>query len=127
MSAPPSLTADHIRNVFQRYIELVTRGDFESVALLYAPDATVEDPIGSPLHRGRDAIREFYRASAGMVHLALEGRVRVAGREAAGAMIARPTGADGMVIEILDVMTFDDQGLITSMRAFWSPDTIYRE
>ena len=127
MSEPTSPTADHIRNVFQRYVELVTRGDFQAVALLYAEDATVEDPIGAPLHRGRDAIREFYRASAGMVHLALEGRVRVAGREAAAAMVARPTGADGMVIETLDVMTFDDQGLVTSMRAFWSPDTIYRD
>ena len=127
MNEPTSLTAAHIRDVFQRYVELVTRGDFEAVALLYAEDATVEDPIGSPLHLGRDAIREFYRASAGMVHLALEGRVRIAGREAAGAMIARPTGAVGMVIETLDVMTFNDHGLVTSMRAFWSPDTIYRE
>jgi len=127
MSEPTSPTADHIRNVFQRYVELVTRGDFQAVALLYAEDATVEDPIGAPLHRGRDAIREFYRASAGMVHLELEGRVRVAGREAAAAMVARPTGTDGMVIETLDVMTFDDQGLVTSMRAFWSPDTIYRD
>jgi steroid delta-isomerase len=127
MSDNISVAADHIRNVFRHYVELVTRGDFEAVALLYAEDATVEDPIGSPPHRGRDAIREFYRTSAGMVHLDLEGRVRVAGREAAAAMIARPTGADGMVIEIVDVMTFNDQGLVTSMRAFWSPDTIYRE
>ena len=127
MSEPTSPTAEHIRNVFQRYVELVTLGDFEAVALLYAEDATVEDPIGSPLHRGRNAIREFYRASAGMVHLELEGRVRIAGREAAAAMAARPTGADGMVIETLDVMTFNDAGLITSMRAFWSPETIYRE
>jgi len=127
MNEPTSPTAAHIRNVFQRYVELVTRGDCEAVALLYAADATVEDPIGAPLHRGRDAIREFYRASAGMVHLVLEGRVRVAGREAAAAMVARPTGAGGMVIETLDVMTFNDAGLITSMRAFWSPDTIYQE
>ena len=127
MSEKTTVTADHIRNVFQRYVELVTRGDCGAVALLYAEDATVEDPLGSPLHRGRDAIREFYRTSAGMVHLELEGRVRVAGREAAAAMIARPTGADGMVIEIVDVMTFNDQGLVTSMRAYWSPDTIYRE
>ncbi|HVN83229.1 MAG TPA: nuclear transport factor 2 family protein [Candidatus Binatia bacterium] len=122
-----SVTAEHIRNVFQRYVELVTRGDFEAVALLYTEGATVEDPVGSEPKRGRDAIREFYRASAGMVDLQLEGRVRVAGREAAAAMIARPTTAKGMVIETLDVMTFDDDGRITSMRAYWSPDTIYRE
>jgi steroid delta-isomerase len=124
MSAP---TAEHIRKVFQRYAELVTARDFEAIANLYAEDATVEDPIGSAPHRGRDAIREFYRASAGRVRLALEGRVRVAGREAAAAMIAHPTGADGMVVDTIDVMTFDDVGLITSMRAYWSADTIHPE
>ena len=124
MSAP---TAEHIRSVFQRYVELVTASDFEAIANLYAEDATVEDPIGSEPHRGRAAIREFYRASAGRVRLALEGRVRVAGREAAAAMIAHPTGADGMVVDTVDVMTFDDAGLITSMRAYWSADTIHPE
>lgn len=124
MSVP---TAEHIRNVFQRYVELVTASDFEAIATLYAEDATVEDPIGSTPHCGRAAIRDFYRESAGRVRLVLEGRVRVAGREAAGAMIAYPTGADGMVVETTDVMTFDEAGLITSMRAYWSADTIHRE
>jgi steroid Delta-isomerase len=127
MTETATVTADHIRGVFQRYVELVTRGDFEAVALLYAADASVEDPVGSAPHRGRAAIREFYRASAGKVRLDLEGRVRVAGREAAAAMVARPTGMAGMVVETVDVMTFDDAGRITSMRAYWSPDTIYPE
>lgn len=120
------VTADHIRGVFQRYCDLLTRGDFDAVALLYAENATVEDPVGSEPRRGRAAIREFYRASAGKVRLELEGRVRVAGREGAAAMIARPTGAAGTIIETLDVMTFDEAGRITSMRAYWSPETIYR-
>jgi steroid delta-isomerase len=124
MSAP---TAEHIRAVFQRYVELVTASDFDAIANLYAEDATVEDPIGSEPHRGRAAIRDFYRASAGRVRLVLEGRVRVAGCEAAAAMLAYPTGADGMVVDTVDVMTFDDAGLITSMRAYWSADTIHRE
>ena len=122
-----SITSEHIRAVFQRYCELVTAGDFEAVTLLYASDATVEDPIGAAPHRGRDAIREFYRASAGVVRLELEGRVRAAGREGAAAMIARPNADPSMRIETLDVMTFDDDGLVTSMRAYWSADTIYRE
>lgn len=120
-------TAEHIRAVFARYCELVTRGDHAAIALLYAPDATVEDPVGSAPHRGRDAIREFYRASAGAARLELEGRVRVAGREGAAAMIARPTADPSLRIETLDVMTFDDAGLITAMRAYWSADTMLRD
>ena len=42
-------------------------------------------------------------------------------------MLARPTGMPGMVVEIVDVMTFDEEGRITSMRAYWSPDTIRPE
>jgi steroid delta-isomerase len=122
-----SVTAEHVRQVFQRYCELVTQGDFEAVALLYAEDATVEDPVGSEPHRGRAAIREFYRASAGAVQLELEGRVRAAGSEGAAAMIAHPNVDPSVRVETLDVMTFDERGLITSMRAYWSPDTIYRE
>ena len=122
-----SVTAEHVRNVFQRYCELVTAGDFDAIASLYAEDATVEDPVGSAPHRGREAIREFYRASAGAVRLELEGRVRSAGSEGAAAMIARPAADPSVRVETLDVMTFRDDGLVTSMRAYWSPDTIHRD
>jgi len=122
-----SVTAEHIRDVFERYCELMTKGDFEAIARLYAEDATVEDPVGSTPLRGRAAIREFYRASVGAVRLELEGRVRSAGNEGAAAMIARPSADPRMRVETLDVMTFGDDGLITSMRAYWSPDTIYRD
>lgn len=122
-----SVTAEHIRGVFARYCELVSAGDFEAVTQLYAPDAVVEDPVGSEPHRGRDAIREFYRASAGAVRLELEGRPRVTARAGAAAMVARPTADPAMRIETLDVMTLGDDGLVTSMCAYWSPDTISRE
>lgn len=119
--------AEHIRAVFARYCELVTRGDSDAIALLYAPDATVEDPVGTPPHRGRDAIRAFYAASAGAVRLELEGGVRVAGNAGAAAMVARPTADPSLRIETLDVMTFDDAGLVTAMQAYWSADTMVRE
>lgn len=122
-----SITAEHVRNVFERYCRLVTAGDFDAIARLYATDATVEDPVGSTPHRGRDAIREFYRASAGSVRLELEGRVRSAGNEAAAAMIARPVANPSMRVETLDVMVFGDDGLIASMRAYWSADTIHAD
>lgn len=122
-----SVTAEHVRNVFQRYCELVTAGDCDAIANLYAADATVEDPVGSTPHRGRDAIRAFYRASAGAVRLELEGRVRSAGNEGAAAMIARPAADPTVRVETLDVMVFRHDGLIASMRAYWSADTIHKE
>lgn len=119
-------SAEHIRGVFARYCELLTAGDAEGIVALYAENGAVEDPIGSPLHRGRDAIRVFYTASAGSVSLELEGRPRVAGNEGACGMLARPKGAK-VVIETLDTMIFDEDGLIREMRAYWSPETIRPE
>lgn len=119
-----TLTPEHMRSVLERYVDAMTRGDVDAIVALYAEDATVEDPFGSEPRRGREAITEMYRNAAGKVRLALDGRVRVAANAAAAPMLGYPTGMDGMVVEIVDVMTFDDEGRITSMRAYWSPDTI---
>jgi steroid delta-isomerase len=122
-------SSDRIRAIFARYVELVSAGKFDLIAELYAKDATLEDPVGAPPKRGRDAIRDFYKASAGAAKLDLTGPVRVSGREAAAPMQATLTGPDGKraFIDIIDVMSFDEDGLITSMRAYWSPDAIRRE
>ena len=117
------LSAEQIRSVFERYCVLMTSGDWQGLVALYAEDGSVEDPVGTPPHRGRDAIRAFYRASAGSVVLELEGRPRVAGNEGACGMLASPKGAT-VVIETLDTMVFDEDGLIRQMRAYWSADTI---
>ena len=111
---------DHIRQTIERYVALANAGDAEAISQLYAEDATLEDPIGTAPLRGRDAIRGFYEASVGVVKLSLTGSVRVAAGEAAFPMRA-DVGPD-RVIEIIDVMRFDDDGLIASMRAFWSAD-----
>lgn len=121
------LTAEHMRDVLARYVDCLTRGDDDGIMALYADDAVVEDPVGSPPRRGREEIAELYRSAAGKVRLELDGRVRVAANSAAAPMIGRPLGMPGMVVEIVDVMTFDDEGRITSMRAYWGPATIRPE
>jgi len=126
MSATKS-SAEHMREVLARYVDCMTRGDCEGIMALYADDAVVEDPVGSPPRRGREEIAELYRNAAGKVRLELDGRPRVAANTAAAPMIGRAQGMPGMVIEIVDVMTFDDEGRITSMRAYWSPETIRPE
>ena len=117
--------AEHMKGVMQRYCELVTAGDLDGIVALYAEDAVVEDPVGSEPHRGRAAIREFYAASAGTLELELEGRPRVVDNQAVAAMRATPNEGGGMYVETTDLMVFDEEGLIVSMRAFWSPETVY--
>jgi steroid Delta-isomerase len=112
-----------IRKTIHDYCERYT-ADREGWLALFAADATVEDPIGSDLHVGTEAIGAFWDMTHGLadtVHLTLSDYVKVAGNEAAFAMDARmETGGDVMGMRIIDVMTFDDDAKITSQRAYWS-------
>jgi steroid delta-isomerase len=118
-------SAAQIRQVFERYPELINKGDVEGVVALYHEDAVIEDPIGSDPRRGREALREFYTASAGMLQMKLTGPVRVAGHEAAAPLrVVIGTNGERQALDIIDVMTFDDEARITSMRAFWSMDAL---
>jgi steroid delta-isomerase len=111
----------------QRYVDLLNKGDADGVAALYAEGGTVEDPVGSAVQRGREAVRAWYARSAGRVRLELSGPIRVAGDEAAFPLLGTmgPAGARSQ-IDIIDVMRFDEAGRITSMRALWSADAIRR-
>ncbi len=117
--------ANHIRQVYERYPEMVTKGDVEGIVELYSDDATIEDPIGSELHRGRDAIRAFYEAAAGKITMKCTGPVRVAGNEAATPLVVL-IGPEGQqqALDIISAMVFDEKGKITSMRAFLSMDAM---
>jgi steroid delta-isomerase len=115
-SADPAATV-------HRYLELVAKkGVADEITALYTEDATIEDPIGSDLRRGTDAVHEFYAAfdNADKQTELLE--LRVGGNAAAFLWrLSIDFGDSGSVIEPISAMTFDDDAKITSMRAFWSP------
>jgi len=118
-------SAERIREVVDTYIRLVATGTADEIAALYAEGATVEDPVGSDVLTGEESIRAFY---AGLEPLDQETRllaVRVAGGEAVFHFEVA-TRADGMTYTLapFDVMTFDDEGRITSMRAYWGEDDL---
>jgi steroid Delta-isomerase len=55
---------DAVAQTVNRYLELVAKGSADDVLTLYATDATIEDPIGSDLRRGHDAIPRY---AAGLI------------------------------------------------------------
>lgn len=118
------MDASHIRQLYDRYPDLLTKGDVDAIVELYAEDATVEDPIGSDLYVGKEAIRGFYAQSAGSVTMKRTGPVRVAGLEAACPLVVwmGPEGPDRRALDIISTMVFDESGKITQMRAYWSFD-----
>ena len=109
-----------------RYFELVGKqGVADDITALYAADATIEDPIGSDLRQGREGVHEFYSAFDTMAKDTELLTIRVIGNQAAFLWrLTLKMDGGGTVIEPISVMTFDDDGKIKSMRAFWSPSDV---
>jgi steroid delta-isomerase len=121
-------TEQQIKDTVERYLATFSAGDREGWLDVFAPDATLEDPVGTDVCSGREEIGAFWdtsRSLADDVTLHLVQGPGGNGQEAAFAMEARTTvGGNAMVIPTIDVMTFDDDGRITSQRAFWSASAI---
>ena len=122
-------SAEHIADTVNRYLSLVAKGSADDLVELFADDATVEDPVGGgEVHIGRRAIHSFYSgvASADNVEREIElVTLRVAGNEAAfGFRLTVKAAGSGMVIEPIGVMAFGDDGKVTAMKAYWSPNDV---
>lgn len=108
----------------QAYVDLINAGDADGVTALFSADATIEDPAGSPIKRGPDIATWFKETIAFKTRIHPVAPIRGShGREAALAFEVEftPPGGSRMRIHSVDVCTFDDQGRITSLRAFWGP------
>ncbi|MGI9124916.1 MAG: nuclear transport factor 2 family protein [Mycobacterium sp.] len=115
------VSAEHIESMVHRYLELVAGGTAEEITALFADDATVEDPVGGEVHIGRHAIAGFYRNIEGAQRATELRTLRVAGHEAAFLFaITVDAGGHKVRIEPIDVMVFDGEGKIASMKAYWS-------
>lgn len=115
--------SDAVRKTIDAYIAAVTTGTVDEIMALYAPGATVEDPVGSGVRETEESIREFYGNVAPMDQTGEVYFARIAGDSAAFHFrITTRAGDQEFEITPIDVMTFDDDAKITSMRAYWGPD-----
>ncbi len=123
-------TTESIQATIDRYIERFSSGDGAGWAALFAEDATQEDPVGTPVNVGRQAIRAFYERTAAMFGGALTLVAKedpvIIGHEAALSLYAVAGAGESRVRmpRIIDHMTFDDDANITALRAFWTMDSI---
>ncbi|MBB2993212.1 steroid delta-isomerase [Mycolicibacterium iranicum] len=118
-----SFEPDVLQGFVQRYLDTVAGGSADAVAALYAEDATLEDPVGGgEVHIGRQAIAGFYKMVEGGEITTELREFRAGGHEAAFVFAITVGGA--MRIEPIEVMTFNGEGQITSMKAYWGPQNI---
>ena len=117
-------STDKIREVVEAYVRLVADGRATEVADLYADDATVEDPVGSEVRRGREAILEFYGGLEGLEATTTLHTAKIAAGEAVFSFtLVTKVGDQSYTVSPIDHMVFDEDGKITAMRAFWDPAT----
>lgn len=118
--------AAHMKSAVESYVARHSAGDVDGVVALFSDDAKAWDPVDAEPHTGADGIRAFFAGTHEMVDrltLTLTGPIRCAGDFAAFPMTAR-TEMGGMTLEIdiIDVMTFDADGKVSEMKAYWNMD-----
>ncbi|MGQ7958037.1 nuclear transport factor 2 family protein [Pseudomonas sp. SP16.1] len=117
------ITPEQIQATMARYIQLVDACDIDGIVALYAEDARVEDPIGTPPHVGRAAVEHFYREGLGRAQARARQTGPVSASHAGSGAVpfCVDLQMDGRAcsIQVIDVMEFDEQGLIRSMKAYW--------
>ena len=108
--------------IVERYIEAFDTCDINVIRDIYADNATVEDPVGTPEHQGMEAVCAFYEGvlTSG-AKLALTGKPCCAGNAVA---FSFTVSMPGMLVNIIDVFEFDAQGKISSMKAYWGPENM---
>jgi steroid Delta-isomerase len=105
-----------------KYVEAFEKQDMDIIREIYSDDATVEDPVGTDLHEGIDAVCTFYEgALKSGAKLVLSGEPRCSGNAVAFPFQVLMPGA---AIDIIDVFEFNDQGKVNSMKAYWSGDNM---
>ena len=126
MQAMP--TPKDIRSTVHSYIDMMCRSDIDGIMALYADDATAEDPVGGNLVQGAEALRAFYAMLAPVLQVELQGPICVAGKQCAFPLLAQLTmGGTPQYLDATDIFCFNDDGKITSMRAYWNPAELRTE
>lgn len=108
--------------VVNKYVEAFEQASLDLIREIFATDATVEDPYGSEVRNGIEAICEFYQSGFDMnARLKLTGQMRAAGNAIAFPFIV---DAAGMKINVIDVFEFNADGKVQTMKAYWGPENL---
>ncbi|HWV13671.1 MAG TPA: nuclear transport factor 2 family protein [Sphingobium sp.] len=126
----PSLPApdqDRMRQALQAYVDRINAGDRDGVLALFAPDAVIEDPLGSPPKKGAEIETWFSDTIAFGTHIRPVAPIRGSHANAAALVFEvtfQPPEGPRLLIRSLDVCTFDAEGRIISLIAYWGPDDV---
>ncbi len=115
--------SDAVRSAVTAYYAAVTRGDTATISSMFAPDASMRDPVGTPAATDPAARAQRYGAVAAIFaeFSISEEHIIVCGDEAAAKWIARATTRTGRDVsfEGISIFVFDTERKITSMSVYF--------
>ncbi len=116
-------TKAQVRDALTAYVEGWKTGDKEAWLALFADDAAIIDPVGSPPNEGKEAISTFWDRvhSLPMTFEPEVHRMVVCGDEGmlSFTMTTRSESGGGMAMELVDTFLIDDDGRIKLLKAYW--------
>jgi steroid delta-isomerase len=114
-----------MKAALQAYLDCYNASDLDGVMSLFAENATFEDPVGTPILQGVAAIRNFFiNAMETPATLSLSAPIR--GSHGNAAAMAFEANAGQVTVRAIEVMTFDDNGKITDLKAYIGPSDLIR-
>ena len=114
--------------VLQAYIEGFNNGDSQAIIDLFAADAVIDDPVGSPLKRGQEIVDWFHAGVEKNARLELDTPIRGSADGRSAAMAFRVYSlndkGDAVTIRSLDTIELGDHGLIKVLKGYWGPEDV---
>ncbi|MGH2869810.1 MAG: nuclear transport factor 2 family protein [Solirubrobacteraceae bacterium] len=112
------------RGALGNYFDALRSLDPERIASAFTADGEIEDPVGSPVHRGRAAIAAYFAggmcAGASAVEIEIVSAMPSGGAIAAHwRMTAHSKKGHNVEAEGIDVLTVDQRGLILRAEGYW--------
>jgi len=120
-----ALSAKVSRNTLDAYFAAIAARDPQRIAALFAEGGEIEDPVGSPIRHGRDAVADLF--ASGVAALASHVGIKVLAALPSGnsiaaywTMTARGKAGREVKAEGIDVLQVDARGLIVRAEGYWN-------
>jgi steroid delta-isomerase len=119
-------TEKQLHDAMQGYLDALNRADVEAITALFADGATIEDPVGTGVHPAGEGLARLVGALPEGSTFTLDSPIRTSHANGAAMAFTVRTEVDGVPVMIhsIDVMQFDEDGLITEMRAYYGPSNL---
>jgi ketosteroid isomerase-like protein len=119
-------TEQQLHVAMQAYVDALNEADVEAITSLFAADGTIEDPVGTGVHPAAEGLARLVGALPSGSTFTLDTPIRTSHAKGAAMAFTVHTEIDGKPVRIhsIDVMQFDEDGLITEMRAYYGPSNL---